>query len=129
MKFIATILAIASVGVLAGCVSPSQVSEPTRFSGHWSVGPAYSWFIPLGTNDNWDFDPAEVGKPVLDFMHAQSEYPTSHDGPETSVYLVVDGNLATSSQFSKRQKLHVRKIISYAPARADFVVSRKQPQD
>lgn len=104
-----------------------RAAKTERFSGHWSVGPAYSWFTPYGANKRYWVDVKEIPKAVRDRLNSQSMHPTYSDGPEVSLYLIVDGYINPESAASSLSQLHIQQVVSVNDPNKDFVKQRKIP--
>lgn len=122
-----------SIGVLifSGCAPSLQYSGSQQFSGHWSIGPAYSWFTPTGSSEHFIIEVSEIPEAARNLIQSQPTHPTWSDGPESSIYLTVDGFLEPVSpvQFPNQpllQQLHVQKVTGVEPPHDDFVKSRKK---
>jgi hypothetical protein len=95
-----------------------------RFSGHWSVGPAYSYFTVEGESKPYWLDGMQLPESIHDKLRLQSSHPTYYDGPEVSLYLVLDGYL-TDEPSVGLSKLNVQQVVSVSDPKKDFIMRRK----
>jgi hypothetical protein len=123
--------------LISGCATrqsnPELVTKPAQgvvnqqFSGHWSVGLAYSWFTPLGTTKLYWIDSAELPKEARNLLDIQPSHATL-DGPEVSLFMTLGGYLAPDAPLKSLQQLHVLKVNDFHTADKDFVAWRKSRQ-
>jgi len=115
--FMATVFV---VSLLSSCATPPK-PHIQRFKGNWTVGAAFSWFVPDGSTTTYFLSgqniPPEVDKHLSTQSHPD---PRSESGESSTVHLVFDGYL--NPQPPERQpvpvlaELDVYKLIQYGPA-------------
>jgi len=98
-----------------------------HYVGHWSVGPAYSWFSPIVGDSRYFIDGAGLPTEVVRLMNSQPDYQAFGDGPESSIYMEVQGHISPSSNTSGLQTLIIENVISYSKPKRDFIEARKRP--
>ncbi len=130
------ILIVLVFGV-SNCV-PRASDKPVTFnsthettltrSGHWSVGPAYSWFTLAGTNKRYWLDGDGLPEDVRNRLHAQPLHPTFSDGPEVSLHMVVDAYITSAPHISGLEQIHIQRVISTSAPEKEFVKGRNNSE-
>jgi hypothetical protein len=124
---------IALLLMVGGCSTPTTHRTPPdspvvrHYVGHWSVGPAYSWFTPVGSSVPYSVEVSELPVAVREQLYSQPKHQTYSDGPEASVYLEIEGRISPASEASGFKVMHIQKVISSSEPKRNFLANRNYP--
>ena len=64
---------------------------------------------------------------VRNRLDIQSSHPTYSDGPEVSLYMVVDGYITSEFSVSGLTQIHIQRVISTSAQKKEFLMGRNKP--